>query len=120
LKNPEEYRKAQAEVDRVVGRGPITVDHVTKLPFIASCIRETLRLMPPVSTISLQIQPSSPLENTMIGGKYLVKKGESIVAVISKLHRDPSVWGDDADSFRPDRVSDENFAKLPPNSWKVC
>jgi cytochrome P450/NADPH-cytochrome P450 reductase len=36
LKNPETYRKAQEEVDRVCGTGPITVEHMSKLPYIAA------------------------------------------------------------------------------------
>lgn len=34
LKNPEAYRKAQEEVDQVVGKGPITIDHLSKLRYI--------------------------------------------------------------------------------------
>lgn len=34
LKHPEAYRKAQQEVDEVVGEGPIKVEHVAKLQFI--------------------------------------------------------------------------------------
>jgi cytochrome P450 / NADPH-cytochrome P450 reductase len=36
LKNPEAYRKAQQEVDEVVGKGPITVEHLPKLHYIAA------------------------------------------------------------------------------------
>lgn len=36
LKRPEEYRKVQQEVDDVVGKGPITVQHMQKLPYIAA------------------------------------------------------------------------------------
>lgn len=34
LKHPETYRKAQEEVDEVIGDGPIKVEHVAKLQFI--------------------------------------------------------------------------------------
>lgn len=34
LKHPEAYRKAQEEVDTVIGKGPITVEHMSKLPYI--------------------------------------------------------------------------------------
>lgn len=34
LKHPEAYRKAQQEVDEVVGTGAITVDHLGRLPYI--------------------------------------------------------------------------------------
>ncbi len=36
LKHPEVYRKAQEEVDRVIGSGPVTVEHMNKLPYIAA------------------------------------------------------------------------------------
>lgn len=39
LKTPEAYRKAQQEVDRVIGKGPITVEHLSKLPFITAVSR---------------------------------------------------------------------------------
>jgi cytochrome P450 / NADPH-cytochrome P450 reductase len=34
LKNPECYRKAQEEVDHVIGTGTIQVDHLAKLPYL--------------------------------------------------------------------------------------
>jgi len=36
LKHPAAYRKAQEEVDEVVGTGPILVEHMGKLPYIAA------------------------------------------------------------------------------------
>jgi cytochrome P450/NADPH-cytochrome P450 reductase len=35
LKNPEAYHKVQQEVDQVIGKGPIRVEHLMKLPYIA-------------------------------------------------------------------------------------
>lgn len=59
LKNPEAYRKAQEEVDTVIGTGPITVEHMTKLPYIVAVSQPStntpfpLILMPfwPISTL---------------------------------------------------------------------
>lgn len=34
LKKPAAYQKAQQEVDSVIGQGPITIDHLTKLPYL--------------------------------------------------------------------------------------
>lgn len=39
LKHPEVYRKAQQEVDSVVGTGPVTVDHIPKLQYIQAVSR---------------------------------------------------------------------------------
>jgi len=34
------------------------------------------------------------------------------------LHRDPKVWGEDVEAFRPERFAQENASHLPPNAWK--
>lgn len=36
LKNPASYQKAQQEVDSVIGRKSITIDHLSKLPYLAA------------------------------------------------------------------------------------
>jgi cytochrome P450 / NADPH-cytochrome P450 reductase len=36
LKHPEAYAKAQKEVDDVVGTGPVKLEHMAKLPYIAA------------------------------------------------------------------------------------
>lgn len=41
LKHPEAYRKAQQEVDTVIGKGPITVEHMSKLPYISAVSQES-------------------------------------------------------------------------------
>lgn len=46
LKKPRALEAAQNEVDKVIGTGPITIDHLKKLPYIAACMRETLQLWP--------------------------------------------------------------------------
>lgn len=53
------------------------------------------------------------------GGKYEIKEGQPILALLSQIHRDPAVYGNDANDFRPERMLDDPFSKLPPNSWKV-
>ncbi|KAJ8069548.1 hypothetical protein OCU04_003198 [Sclerotinia nivalis] len=118
LKNPSAYQAAQREVDEVVGKGPITIDHMSKLPYIEACLRETLRLTPTAPVISFYPLPNSTESPIIVGGKYEVKPGQSILAFIPGIHRDPTIYGDDADSFKPERMLDEPFGKLPPNAWK--
>ncbi|KAH0064917.1 cytochrome P450, partial [Aureobasidium melanogenum] len=114
LKNPSAYKKAQEEVDRVIGDATIKVEHLSKLPYINAVLRETLRLQPTAPAFS--IQPNNEIDT--IGGEYTVFRGEPIVALLPKIHRDPAVYGEDANDFKPERMLDENFNKLPPNAWK--
>ena len=118
LKNPGAYQAAQRQVDEVVGKGPITVDHMSKLPYIEACLRETLRLTPTAPAFTLQSLPDSPDEYTTLGGKYKIKKGQSIIALLGSVHRDPAVFGSDAEAFKPERMLDGPFSELPNNSWK--
>ncbi|KAL7623677.1 hypothetical protein AAE478_005229 [Parahypoxylon ruwenzoriense] len=113
LKHPEAYRKAQQEVDTVIGKGPITVDHMSKLPYIAAIMRETLRIDAPISLYSV-----TPKEDTLLAGKYPVYKDEPMSLFLKKMHVDPAVYGDDAQEFKPERMLDEPFNKLPKNAWK--
>lgn len=116
LKHPETYQKAQKEVDEVVGKGAITVEHMSKLPYLNGVLRETLRVNATIPLFTVE-----SFEDTLIAGKYPVKKGEVIVNLLAKSQLDPAVFGDDATEFKPERMLDEPFNKLNqefPNSWK--
>ncbi|KAI1087852.1 cytochrome P450 [Rostrohypoxylon terebratum] len=113
LKHPEAYRKAQEEVDTVIGKGPITVEHMSKLPYITAIMRETLRLDAPITQFARTAK-----EDTLLAGKYLVYKDELVGLLLKKSHIDPAVYGDDAEEFKPERMLDEPFNKLPKNAWK--
>ncbi|EON61408.1 bifunctional P-450:NADPH-P450 reductase [Coniosporium apollinis CBS 100218] len=116
LKNPLAYQKAQEEVDRVIGNGPITVDHMSKIPYITAILRETLRLCPTAPAFAIQAHKPE-----IIGGKYQVEKGEPVIALLTKVHRDPVAYGEDADEWKPERMLDEEFDrrnKEYPNCWK--
>ena len=118
LKNPEACRKAQVEVDSVVGKGRITFQHMSKLPYIEAIFREALRLWPTAPAFSVKAVDTTA-GPTVLGGKYYIPPGASIVAVLPRTGRDVKVYGEDADEFKPERMYGKNFTKLPPNSWKV-
>lgn len=115
LKNPAAYDAAQQEVDDVIGKGPITVEHLTKLPYLNAVLRESLRLSPTAPSIGLTAK-----QDTLIDNKYPIKAGDPIVALFPMIHRDPAVYGEDAEEFRPERMLDDEFERRNkefPNCW---
>ncbi|KAJ6087450.1 hypothetical protein N7467_006364 [Penicillium canescens] len=120
LKNPSAYKKAQEEVDSVIGKRKIVVEDMSKLPYITAVMRETLRLNPTAPMIAVHPHPDKNKEDpvTLGGGKYVLHPDETIALMLGKMQRDPKVYGPDADSFKPERMLDEHFDKLPKNAWK--
>jgi cytochrome P450/NADPH-cytochrome P450 reductase len=115
LKSPHAYAMVRNEVDTVLQGKPIQPEHFGKLPYIVAVMREGLRLYPPVAVIGV-----TPFEDTVIGGKYLVKKGNTAALHIPFLHRDPLVYGEDAEKFRPERMLDGKFDTLPVSRYSLC
>ena len=113
LKNPSALERAQQEVDDVVGTGKLTVDHLSELKYVNAMLRETLRLMPTAPAFTV-----GALKDDVIGGKFAVKKGEPLNVLLQAAHCDTTVYGPDASEWKPERMLDEDFKRLPPNSWK--
>lgn len=113
LQHPHVLEQARNEVDEVVGVGPITVQHLAKLPYIDAVMKESLRLMPTAPAFTV-----TPKKPEVVGGKWMVNTGQSVHVLLPVCLRDEAVFGPDAGEFRPTRMLEENFSKLPPNSWK--
>ncbi|KAB8237869.1 cytochrome P450 [Aspergillus alliaceus] len=120
LKNPQAYQKAQEEVDRAIGRRKIVVEDLQKLPYITAVMRETLRLTPTAPAIAVGPHPTKNHEDpvTLGNGKYVIGKDEPVALLLGKIQRDPKVYGPDAEEFKPERMLDEHFNKLPKHAWK--
>lgn len=75
-----------------------------------------LRVNAPIPSISVEAK-----EDTVLAGKYFVKKEERIALLFAQSHIEPGVYGDDSLEFKPERMTDEKFAELSkdyPDSWK--
>ena len=78
-------------------------------------LSETVRLHPPVDF--LVVQPVAP---TLLGGKYHVKSGKTVMLSSREYHADPAVWGADARAFRPERwLDDKESAARPLDAFKA-
>jgi cytochrome P450 len=72
---PEVQKKAQEEIDRVVGPNRLpTIEDYDQLPYIRSCIKESLRWMP---TVVLGVPHSVLKDDTYMG--YTIPKGATII-----------------------------------------
>ncbi|KAI0770686.1 fatty acid hydroxylase [Fomes fomentarius] len=113
LKNPDALRKLREEIDTRIGDRPMTIQDVNKLPYLLAVMRESMRLGP-----TAPIRGAAPLEDTVIGGQYAVNKDQGMLLNIYMIQRDPKMWGEDAEKFRPERMLDGKFENLPPNAWQ--
>jgi cytochrome P450/NADPH-cytochrome P450 reductase len=116
INHPEVLAKAYEEVDRVFGSdlsARPTYTQVNQLSYISQILKETLRLWPTAPMFALY-----PYKNTVIGGKYRVNKGVQLAVLVPMLHRDKSIWGEQAEVFNPDNFSREAERARPANAYK--
>ncbi|PIA34223.1 hypothetical protein AQUCO_03800069v1 [Aquilegia coerulea] len=98
LIQPELLRKAQEELEQVVGIDNIVEEsHCSKLHFLNAIVKETLRLHP----VGPLLVPRCPTESCIIGG-YMVPKGAKIFVNGWAIQRDPACW-DKPLEFKPER-----------------
>lgn len=100
MNKPETMRKAQQELDVVVGKDNIVEEsHIHKLPYLYAIMKEVLRLHPALPLLV----PHSPNQDCTVGG-YAIPKGCRVFVNVWSIHRDPSVWENPLE-FDPDRFS---------------
>ncbi|KAF2685301.1 cytochrome P450 [Lentithecium fluviatile CBS 122367] len=66
-------------------------------PLINSVYRETMRLIAPMPSARYV------LEDTLLGGEYLLRKDAVVQIGGSIIHHDASIWGPDVEEFNPRR-----------------
>ncbi len=113
LKNPEKLKKAQAEVDEVLGNDTPRFEHLSQLAYVDQVLKESLRLWPTAPLFGLY-----PYEDTVIGGKYGIKKDEAVLVLLPSLHRNRKSWDGDVEAFEPERFDAEKTNKMLPGSYK--
>ncbi|CAL5429722.1 unnamed protein product [Camellia sinensis] len=98
MKKPQVLRKAQQEVETVVGKDNIVEEsHIHKLPYLYAVMKETLRLHPALPLLV----PHCPTESCIVRG-YTVPKGARVFVNVWAVHRDLSVWKNPLE-FDPER-----------------
>ena len=118
---PDALVKATEELDRVIGRERlVTEGDIPNLQYIEAIVKETTRLHPVTPLLS----PRISREDASVDS-YDIPAGTLVFANVWAIGRDPAVWGDDADEFRPERfvgssvdVKGQDFELLPFGSGR--
>jgi len=109
--NQQAQAKAQQELDRVVGTSrQISLTDKSSLPYTEAIILETLRL----SSLLTLGSPHRMISDTMFQG-YFLPKGTVILANLYGIHHNPKIWGEDVNSFRPERFLNDDETQVVRN-----
>jgi len=83
---------------------PISVEDLEKMPLLHACVRETLRLKPPIMQMMRKVRKEFTVK---AGGKeYVIPAGNQVAVSPSVNGRNPDEWPN-ADQFQPERFINE-------------
>ncbi|XP_065773610.1 cytochrome P450 4F2-like isoform X2 [Muntiacus reevesi] len=104
-KHPKYQERCRQEVEELLrDREPkeIEWDDLAQLPFLTMCLKESLRLHPPVTVISRRYT-----QDTLLPDGRVIPKGVICFINIAGTHHNPSVWPD-PEVYDPFRFEPEN------------
>lgn len=102
LKNKEAMTKLHKELQIVINSFPIRESQVFHLPYLNSCIKETLRLHPPIPFLPHCANETCQVMN------YTIPKNSLVFVNVWALGHDPMTW-DDPFVFKPERFLNINL-----------
>ena len=114
LSSPTIYTNVLTELDLATRAGALSAvpqysEVLQHCPYYVACIKETLRLLPP----GLNYFPRIVSDGGMVFDGLLAPKGTEVTCNPYCLHRDTTLYGEDANVFRPERwLENEERAKL--------
>jgi cytochrome P450/NADPH-cytochrome P450 reductase len=112
--NPDIAARARAEVDQVWGDAAVPrYDQVARLRYVRRVLDESLRLWPTAPAFAREARA-----DTVLGGEHPMRRGGWALVLTAMLHRDPEVWGPDAERFDPDRFDAQAVRARAPHTFK--
>lgn len=112
MKHPSVYAELMSELDAAANNGqlsfPVKYAEAIKLPLLCACIKEGMRLHPSVGLTMPRISPAGGLQ---LCDKY-IPAGYNVGLNPAVIHFDKSVFGPDADVYRPNRWLEGDTAAM--------
>ncbi|WP_327399433.1 cytochrome P450 [Streptomyces sp. NBC_01288] len=113
-RHPDIAARARAEVDQVWGDTQIPgYEQVAKLRYVRRILDESLRLWPTAPAYAREAT-----RDTELTGVHPMRRGGWALILTPMLHRDPEVWGADAEEFDPDRFDAKAVRSRAPHTFK--
>nr|XP_033497164.1 cytochrome P450 4B1-like [Epinephelus lanceolatus] len=110
--HPEHQKMCREEIIQALdGKDTMEWEDLSKIPYTTMCIKESLRLYPPVPGISRQTTKAV----TFSDGRT-IPKGSNISIHLFGIHRNATVW-ENPDVFDPLRFLPENASKRSPHAF---
>ena len=112
LRYPKIYKRLMEELDDVTRKGllspmPVFEEVAGNCPYYIACLRETLRLWPSSPAMLPRVVSEPGVE---FNGKF-VPPGMEVTCNPWLVQRDPEMYGEDAEEFKPERWLDPEKAK---------
>ena len=107
-RHPEHQKTLQDEIENVEGKD--VFEKVKNMKFLDLCLKEVLRLYPPVPLIARELE-----EDTVIDGHKIYKNTDVAVAILW-LHRNDKYW-EEPTKFDPYRFTQKNLEERDPFSY---
>jgi cytochrome P450 len=107
-----------AEIKAATLSTPIKDSEARKLPYLQAVIKEGLRVYPPAQILGYRIVPSG---GETINGLF-VPEDTLLGYNFFGMTRDPKLWGEDANLYRPERWltgSEEQLRRMAANTELV-
>ena len=108
--HPHVLQKLSEEVSRVLGDRPVSADMIPELPYTRAVLFETMRLYPPVPSLSRDVIEPDVIDGTRI------EPGEMAFVVPYVTHRHPQFW-DNPEQYDPERFLGERAERIAPYSY---
>lgn len=98
LRNPEKLKKAQSELDEIIGKGNALEEaDITRLPYLQAIVKEIFRLHP---VLPLLVPKKVDSDLKLFG--FTVPKNAQVLVNVWKIGRDSDLW-ENPNSFQPER-----------------